>query len=167
MTASRNPTLEAKPLPFYRSQVLSISILPTGTDYRMSYEGVVESIPLQYRPVSSVTVDGIDSSNRSILDQEAGLNNSPNSRPIRAAGRRKTEFLYRQGAYSAVTDEENEGEDEAKATPVAEFFQKMIRFSVVTRFALYIIPVAVVLAIPIVLMATAFKEYQMLRTTVN
>ncbi|KAH9203836.1 Mechanosensitive ion channel-domain-containing protein, partial [Leptodontidium sp. 2 PMI_412] len=48
--------------------------------------------------------------------------------------------------------------DEAKATPVAEFFQKMIRFSVVTQFALYIIPVAVVLAIPIVLTATAFKD---------
>jgi hypothetical protein len=123
----------------------------------MSYKGVVESIPLQNKPIPSVTVAAVDGSNQSIFDQEAGLNNSPNSRPIGAAGRRKTEFLDRKGAYSALTDEEDEGEDEAKATPVAAFFQKMIRFSAVTRFALYIIPVAVVLVIPIVLTATAFK----------
>ncbi|KAF2174553.1 hypothetical protein K469DRAFT_490552, partial [Zopfia rhizophila CBS 207.26] len=48
--------------------------------------------------------------------------------------------------------------DENETTPVATFFQKMIRFSAVTRFALYIVPVAVVLVIPIVLTTTAFKD---------
>jgi hypothetical protein len=135
--------------------------LSTDNLYRMSYRSVVESIPLRDKGIPSVTVAAFDGSSLPIFDQEAALNNSPHSRAIGATGRNKREFLNRTGAYSAVTDEEDEDkdedEDEAEATPVGRFFQKIIRSYAVTRFALYIIPVALVLAVPIVLTATAFK----------
>jgi hypothetical protein len=68
-----------------------------------------------------------------------------------------TTLLERTGAYSALKDDESEGEDESKATPDVTFIQKVIRTSAVTRYALYIIPVAVILVIPIILTSTAFK----------
>ncbi len=140
-------------------EILSTHFLNhVNTNCRMSYEGVTESILLRDRDIPSVAFTPVFDTDLPILDQESGPKTSQRVRTIKATGRSMTKFLDRTGAYSALTGEESEGEDEPKGPPNATFIQKMIGFSAVTRFALYVIPVAVVLVIPIVLTATAFKK---------
>lgn len=124
----------------------------------MSYEGVVESISLQQRGIPKVISTAVNDLNLPTFDQEVASNSSQYPRTIRGTRRSMTTLLERTGTYSALKDDESESEDESKATPDITFIQKAIRTSAVTRYALYIIPIAVILVIPIILTSTAFKK---------
>ena len=67
----------------------------------------------------------------------------------RAAGRRK-----------AAKENANKGEDgeEGALTQMGQIYNKILNFSVVTRYFLYVLPLAVLIAIPIIIGATAAQD---------
>ena len=73
-------------------------------------------------------------------------------RPV--MGRRKTTNEVRAGATSPTLELEQE---EDGLTKFGNFLWKIHKASILTRYSLYILPVAIVLAVPIILLKTVYK----------
>ncbi len=69
-----------------------------------------------------------------------------------AAGRRKIKRTDSGDRQTAVSDDE-----EASLTAMGRLYRKIVNFSTVTRYMVYVIPVGAVLAVPIVIGATVAK----------
>ena len=72
----------------------------------------------------------------------------------RAAGRRKAA----KGSENRQKDEDGE---ENTITQMGEIYNKILNFSIVTRYFLYVLPLAILIAIPIIIGATAAPFAQM------
>ena len=68
-----------------------------------------------------------------------------------AAGRRKAR------TENANRHKENDG-DEDTLTQMGQIYNKILEFSIVTRYFLYVLPLAIVIALPIIIGATAAKK---------
>lgn len=91
--------------------------------------------------------NGEDSMYKQETRKEAPLNDSPQGG---MAGRRKLAKVNSRG--------EHEHHKDAHLTTMGRFYNKFVGFSVVTRYLVYVVPVAGVLAIPIALGATTATE---------
>lgn len=70
-------------------------------------------------------------------------------------GRRRMHKVDSKGnAYDEPTDAANDGDDTTALNKMGKFYMKVLNFSIVTRYMLYVAPLALVLAIPIILAAT-------------
>lgn len=80
------------------------------------------------------------------MDEKAGLNKRP------VAGRRHT---------TNKTDEKGRGGEEDTLTHMGLIYNKVLEFSIITRYFLYVLPLAILIAIPIIIGATAAQNATM------
>lgn len=100
-----------------------------------------EDIPLE-KVVTAGSVTGARKA--ASAGYTTAVNSSTNSDPRPGIGRRKT-----NGA--SFTRETEKVEEDGALTRMGRFYLKVLNFSVVTRYFIYVLPLAILLAIPIII----------------
>ncbi|KAF2006880.1 hypothetical protein P154DRAFT_421332 [Amniculicola lignicola CBS 123094] len=72
-------------------------------------------------------------------------------------GRRKVQQVDSQTLEKAASARPDEDDDKTALNKMGKFYMKVLNFSIVTRYMLYVAPLAVILAIPIILSTTVWS----------
>ncbi|KAF7512368.1 hypothetical protein GJ744_001936 [Endocarpon pusillum] len=123
----------------------------------MASGDAIVDIPLNKIPPSITATDPGDKKDTT-LDQDADQDPVLRSQ---YRGRRKSQALSRKSTYSVLTNNEGDDDDvgdkdEEDAPPT--LIGRIVKYSAFTRFALYIIPMSILLTIPIILTETVFHN---------
>lgn len=131
---------------------------PSSSNMANNYKDATIDIPLTQ--VQTNKSGGARKPDRSYSDPQTSQSTMQNEKGYfnrRAAGRRK----------GAQDRRHNEGDaEEDTLTQMGQIYNKILNFSIVTRYFLYVLPLAVLIAVPIIVGATAAQGAKITRVRI-